>query len=350
MAFDPEFKPEPNVDGAADVRFAFETNFMPSPNFYDNPLNRKLRKLAVSVIAKHWKTDIDAFVPYLAMNYFDRFVSSKSEKEYSAVDKVPLVAITCLAIAASMRGIFVDSLLKDIYEDFSYGAIEEMKPPINNKLDHKKNLVTPFSFLNHYYPGFRRIGGFKRRCINEIIVQAQGEDNFIGYTPSEIAFSSFLAATRKAYPRMNLHSIKIQDGMRCCDEELFHLCEKKGIVIEKAGMETTSSSSATAAIRQGKSDELAADEIELERLRRAKGKAVAEPDMISEEEAPNRLMNFHLLWPTDEPVFEKEPTEVPPMDIVHPETTQPESEVVRKNKHCLEVPSCNCCNCNCNIC
>lgn len=34
--------------------------------------------------------------------------------------------------------------------------------------------ITPFYFLDHYYPTFSEIGGFKRRSINEIIVQSQG--------------------------------------------------------------------------------------------------------------------------------------------------------------------------------
>ncbi|MCI34711.1 cyclin-D1-1, partial [Trifolium medium] len=41
-------------------------------------------------------------------------------------------------------------------------------------LSWKMKSVTALCFLNHYYPHFRQFRGFKRRSINEIIVQAQG--------------------------------------------------------------------------------------------------------------------------------------------------------------------------------
>lgn len=96
--------------------------------------------------------------------------------------------------------------------------------------------VTPFIFLNFYYRFFKRYGGFKRRCINEIIVQAQGgkrkltyhmrlyfvnfdfsillgeyiiligffsfyfaEHTFVDYYPTVIAIAALLAASKIAY-------------------------------------------------------------------------------------------------------------------------------------------------------
>ncbi|KAE9590670.1 putative cyclin [Lupinus albus] len=109
-----------------------ESSFMPEPTFYTNPANLKIRKLAVSIIAKHWTSqNTDAFVPYLAMNYFDRFASRNPDSviylslffccfhiiyfiNYLFLNsllnsgfvkdaKVPLVAICCLTLASKMR-------------------------------------------------------------------------------------------------------------------------------------------------------------------------------------------------------------------------------------------------------
>ncbi|KAK7244435.1 hypothetical protein RIF29_39257 [Crotalaria pallida] len=102
-----------------DMCFKFESNFMVADGFYSDPNNLIIRKLAISIIATHWKTDIDAFVSYLAMNYFDRFVS-QSEKHYSLedVEKVRLVALTCLFIAGKFRGISIDLyLVKNFLSD-----------------------------------------------------------------------------------------------------------------------------------------------------------------------------------------------------------------------------------------
>ncbi|KAK7244437.1 hypothetical protein RIF29_39259 [Crotalaria pallida] len=273
-----------------DMCFEFESNFMAADGFYSDPDNLIIRKLAISIIATHWKTDIDAFVPYLAMNYFDRFVS-QSEKQYS--------------------------LETDINEDFYSDKINGIMYQIWDGLNGEKLSVTPFSFVDHYYyPTFANIGGFKRRCINEIIVQAQGEDYFIKYKPSEIALSSFLAAC-------HFSDIDIPDELEIVKEKLVHcvlklvdLCIKKNIKIE-----TDYPSSATLEIPQGNPgqqipamhNQMIAD-IELsesEKKRRAKGKAVMvgpEPiiESVNEEtnkglftsEAPKTQVNFYLLWPT----------------------------------------------------
>ncbi|XP_019425027.1 PREDICTED: uncharacterized protein LOC109333899 [Lupinus angustifolius] len=183
-----------------------ELCYMPSNNFYSHPHNLTIRNLAVSIIAKHWRgVEIDAFVPYLAMNYFDTLVSHYEEKPYSEIDQVPLVATACLNIAAKIRKFSDDFYLKDFDPD----AIKEVELRIRNNLEGLTKPVTPFCFLDHFYPPFQRIGGFKRRCINEIIVQAKGEDDFIEYKPSDIAFHSFVAASCIAKLMMGLSSAKI---------------------------------------------------------------------------------------------------------------------------------------------
>jgi hypothetical protein len=49
-----------------------------------------------------------------------------------------------------------------------------MEFKILHELRWKIRPVTPFTYLNFYYRYFKQFGGYKRRCINEIIVQAQG--------------------------------------------------------------------------------------------------------------------------------------------------------------------------------
>jgi hypothetical protein len=52
--------------------------------------------------------------------------------------------------------------------------IMRMEFKILHELRWKIRPVTPFTYLNFYYRYFKQFGGYKRRCINEIIVQAQG--------------------------------------------------------------------------------------------------------------------------------------------------------------------------------
>ncbi|KAK7244433.1 hypothetical protein RIF29_39255 [Crotalaria pallida] len=377
---EPEFNP-PDMETINEY-LATESYYMPTKKFYSDSTNLKIRKLAVSVIAKYWTVDIDAFVPYLAMNYFDNYISILDPDEpyfYYDIEKVRLIAITCLVMATKMREFSHDSYVAHIFEDFKREVVAETAVLIDKKLEFFMKPVTPFSFLDFYYfPSFVNIGGFKRRCINEIIVQAQGENDFVkyNYKSSDIAFSSFLAATRIAYPSIDVGLFRSPAGVTRCDEKLYELCNEKGIKIERA-----SSSSATVGIKiGGQPEEAAAAKTETEshqqrpgkavaetasteieaamtesyRKRQAKGKAVAETsteiepavtesyrkrqakgkavarteieeegskvaekkdeeECVSEKTAPKRLMDFKILWPTDDPFVEKEPIDESPM-------------------------------------
>ncbi|CAL0310117.1 unnamed protein product [Lupinus luteus] len=228
-----------------------ESSFMPEPTFYANPANLKIRRLAVSIIARHWTSGkTDAYVPYLAMNYFDRFASRNPDSDA----KVPLVAICCLTLAAKMRtkSFSLDMIPTDIY-DFKHKRIRRMELRILEGLEWKMRPVTPFNFLDHIYPTFLNVGGFKRRCINQIIVQAQGEDDFIGHKPSDFAYSCFLAATL-IWNHSKFLSIEIPDHKSRLHYDLATLCRKKNIWIECTEWKEASSSKAAAAKPRGISD------------------------------------------------------------------------------------------------
>lgn len=44
---------------------------------------------------------------------------------------------------------------------------------ILNGLQWEMCSITPFCFVDYYYPNFEVFGGFKRQSINEIIIQSQ---------------------------------------------------------------------------------------------------------------------------------------------------------------------------------
>ncbi|KAK7244432.1 hypothetical protein RIF29_39254 [Crotalaria pallida] len=202
----------PNAE-AVSYYFQVEHHFVPAKNFYSDPTNLRIRKLAVSSIAK--------------------------------VLDVSLTAICCLTIAAKKRtkSFSLTSFMEGRFVDIKVEILMKIEHLILSALDDIKP-VTPFCFLDHFYPQFKSIGGFKRHCINEIIVQAQGEDKFMEYKPSEIALASFLAATHIAYPSRIIASIPIPEGLTNCYRGLVDLCHNKGIKIVRAKLETPSPSSA----------------------------------------------------------------------------------------------------------
>ncbi|KAK7260396.1 hypothetical protein RIF29_26403 [Crotalaria pallida] len=201
--------PKPNAK-AVNYYFKVEHHFMPEKNFYSDPVNLRIRKQAVSSIAKVYDISVIAIC-------FLTIAAKKRNKSFS--------------LTSFMEGrsadIKVDKIME--IERFILIALEDIK---------YSKPVTPFCFLDYFYPQFKSIGGFKRRCINEIIVQAQGEDKFMDYRPSVIALASFLAATRIAYPsKMFIVSRPMPKGLRNCYHGLVDLCRSKGIKIVR-GNET----------------------------------------------------------------------------------------------------------------
>ncbi|PNY13930.1 cyclin-D1-1 [Trifolium pratense] len=134
----------------------------------------------------------------------------------NATEKIRLITIACLIMSAKMKmhNFSFDQLsanllvrvnllgkpTKDMNVRITLPMIMRVQLRILDVLNWELPPVTAFCFLKHYYPYFKQFSGFKRRCINEIIVQAQGGHTFLQYKPYQIAFSAFLAATKIAYP------------------------------------------------------------------------------------------------------------------------------------------------------
>ncbi|KAK2369653.1 putative cyclin-D6-1 [Trifolium repens] len=229
--------------------FPVQHEFMPTPNFFKSSPNILFRRHAVSIIAKHSRSiGPDTFIPYLAMNYFDRFFSmNKTFKEdvegcNNDTEKVRLIAISCLSISAKLRNkeFSVEQFLRDNNLMITPQMIMRMEFKILHELRWKIRPVTPFTYLNFYYRYFKQFGGYKRRCINEIIVQAQGDHTFVHYPPTMIASTAFLAVSRMAYPtKYNeiahptaLARLGSKEQVVQCAKKIFNLCRTMKIRIE----------------------------------------------------------------------------------------------------------------------
>ncbi|CAJ2659925.1 uncharacterized protein LOC123895238 [Trifolium pratense] len=134
------------------------------------------------------------------------------------------------------------NLLKDMNVRITLPMIMRVQLRVLDVLNWELPPVTAFCFLKHYYPYFKQSSGFKRRCINEIIVQAQGGHTFLQYKPYQIALSAFLAATKIAYPPKyyrianpsNFHKIDDQEQLNECLNQMIDLCIRTNIQIEPA--------------------------------------------------------------------------------------------------------------------
>lgn len=111
----------------------------------------------------------------------------KNVEGFMDTEKVRLIALACLTISAKMRikDFSIDQFLINHYKDvnvrISHQMVMRTELLILRELEWEILSVTPFTFLDFYYPHFEKYGGFKRRCINEIIVQAQGGKQKLAY-------------------------------------------------------------------------------------------------------------------------------------------------------------------------
>ncbi|KAK2423913.1 putative cyclin-D6-1 [Trifolium repens] len=276
--------------------FPVQHEFMPTPNFFKNATNILFRRHAVSIIAKHWRSiGPDTFIPYLAMNYFDRFFSmDKTFKEdvegcNNDTEKVRLIAISCLSISAKLRikEFSVEQFLRDNNLMITPQMIMRMEFKILHELRWKIRPVTPFTYLNFYYRYFRQFGGYKRCCINEIIVQAQGDHTFVHYPPTMIASTAFLAVSRMAYPtKYNqiahptaLARLGSKKQVLECAKKIFNLCRTMKIRIEIPESGGRSALSKVMAVRQKQIKD-----------RREKAAAVVDSSEEEEEEGGTALV------------------------------------------------------------
>ncbi|KAL9322332.1 hypothetical protein ACSQ67_010385 [Phaseolus vulgaris] len=241
MDFDPEFPvPSYREREAISHYLKIEQEFMPHRAFYTQSRNAHLRLIAVKTVVQLSEGRvIDAYIPYIAMNYFDRFVSSNplSELQGSSIDdKARLVAMCCYTLSSKIRTAHFTQRHFLVRREAIYNPLRIMRMEfrILSGLNWRMRSVTPFHFLDYYYPTFKRIGGFKRESINEIIVQSQGDVYFTQFRPSEIAMSALLAATYLGYSsRFTFieESISISRELMACYQEMVNLCRKRSIKI-----------------------------------------------------------------------------------------------------------------------
>ncbi|KAK2451511.1 hypothetical protein QL285_010559 [Trifolium repens] len=278
-------------------------------NFYNDDRNILLRQHAVSVIAKVTKegqvviTDAqgttipDTFVPYLAMNYFDRFFSHCDLTKTKNAQDMDLNWIT-----------------------------EGMVRTMWHYMEEKPVTVTAFCFLDHFNAHFEP-PGLKRRIINEIVVQSQGVHTFVDFMPADIAFSACVAAATIARPFEKLpediNNI-INSNMPCfnkvnqCVGKMITFSYIMNILIEKA-----------------------AEDIE-----------EPQPQPQPQMEPPMNYMNFELKWPTDVPPLEEEKDATAKPKLLRVPVTAVDSAKSLPTAISLRIPgtakniNIGCCTCN----
>ncbi|KAJ6999670.1 hypothetical protein D5086_007940 [Populus alba] len=191
--------------------FASESDHMPSRNFLHclktSGFYVSFRQEAISLILQaQYSCNYDAFIPYLAVNYMDRFIS-KQEIPQGKPWILRLLVISCLSLAAKMKNAHFS--VSDFQGEeagfiFDTQTINRMELLILDALNWRMRSITPFSFV-HFFISVLELKDpsssqpLKDRA-TEIIFKAQNEIKFLEFKPSIVAASALLVASNELLP------------------------------------------------------------------------------------------------------------------------------------------------------
>ncbi|XP_026422872.1 putative cyclin-D6-1 [Papaver somniferum] len=168
-------------------------------------LDVSVRRQAIPMIFQ-FSCNSDPFVPYLAVNYLDRFIS-RQELPHGKPWMIKLLCISCLSLAAKMKQNDF-SLTDDIQRKegfiFDTETIQRMELLILGALKWRMRSITPFSFIYFFIsllklkdPQLRQ--ALKNRA-TQIIFTSQHEIKLLEFKPSIIAASALISASHELFP------------------------------------------------------------------------------------------------------------------------------------------------------
>ncbi|XP_073309403.1 putative cyclin-D6-1 [Primulina huaijiensis] len=250
LEFDLENPFPPSDQNLPSMLFEIETDHMPLQSYTqtllldsaDSHMISTRRREAISSILRLPRKDDDPFVPYLAINYMDRFVSSQ-RIQIRKLWMLKLAAVSCALLAFKMLrpdcAVPVPHLQEDGDYIFDSFTIKRMEVIILEALQWRMRSINPFSFLNYYislfeFDGRPSIQALKHRA-TEIILKSQNEIKLLGFKPSVICASSLLCSAQELFP---LQFTCFRNAISTCsyvNEEDLSNCYN---VMQEAGIES----------------------------------------------------------------------------------------------------------------
>ncbi|KAF8391433.1 hypothetical protein HHK36_023738 [Tetracentron sinense] len=190
--------------------FAAESDHMPSQNysrsFKSRDFDVSVRREIISLIVQtRFSCNFDPFIPYLAVNYLDRFIS-RQEMPQGKAWILKLLAMSCLSLAAKIKK--TEFSLTDFQTEegfiFDTQTIQRMELLILGALKWRMRSITPFSFMYFFISLFKLKDPPLRQALKaratEIIFKAQNEIKLLEFKPSIIAASALLSASHELFP------------------------------------------------------------------------------------------------------------------------------------------------------
>ncbi|KAL8137745.1 hypothetical protein V2J09_003746 [Rumex salicifolius] len=201
---------EASIAGFIEDECNFIRSFDQSAHPWPIPLDSSARTHSVSWILKvRAFYGFHALTAYLAVNYFDRFLSSYRLPESNGWT-LQLLSVACLSLAAKMEEPLVPLLHHFQVEGakfvFRPRTIQRMELLVLGVLHWRLQTVTPFSFISFFTSKIDVTGTFMDFLISrstDIILSYLQEASFLEYRASSIAASAVLYAASEI-PKLSL--------------------------------------------------------------------------------------------------------------------------------------------------
>lgn len=193
--------------------FLLESDHIPPPNYCHSlkasDFDISVRRDVVSFISQLSCT-FDPVLPYLAINYLDRFLANQGILQPKPWAN-KLLAISCFSLAAKMlkteySATDVQVLLNhgDGGAIFEAQTIQRMEGIVLGALQWRMRSITPFSFIPFFINLFRLRDPALRQVLkdraSEIILKSQREIKVLEFKPSTVAASALLYASHELFP------------------------------------------------------------------------------------------------------------------------------------------------------
>ncbi|XP_044511892.1 putative cyclin-D2-3 [Mangifera indica] len=270
-----------------------------------------LRMTATRVILENSRCEnFDAYMPYLAMNYFDSFISRNPlPKMLRRVgDDIAIAANCCLMLAYKTKPdtFNVHAFLaktKMIEHERHVLAVELV---ILKALKWNLEAVTAISFIDMVIPRIPEAENIQRRVVNEIIIQAQADITFTKFRPSVIAAAAIITACRltlremqpicykwivdaKFVNEVDLEAYFVKTGQMCIDKKIIK--ETDGQKPKSHRVRAASRRRSSDANTERKFDRPVKEEMS---MARTKKKVLAVPENNIDDSESDDEMNFEL--------------------------------------------------------
>ncbi|KAG4961043.1 hypothetical protein AAZX31_13G285500 [Glycine max] len=193
--------------------FLIESDHIPPPNYCQSlkasDFDISVRRDVVSLISQLSCT-FDPVLPYLAINYLDRFLANQGILQPKPWAN-KLLAVSCFSLAAKM--LKTEYSATDVQVLMNHGdggaifetqTIQRMEGIVLGALQWRMRSITPFSFIPFFVNLFRLKDPALRQVLkdraSEIILKSQREIKVLEFKPSTVAASALLYASHELFP------------------------------------------------------------------------------------------------------------------------------------------------------